>query len=429
MQTEVKEIGPCKLSIKIEVPQKKVKEKLDEKYKQFLDTTVIPGFRKGKAPRSLVERKFGKDINNEVKTDLIGSSYEEVLKEKSLSPIGEPEIDYEKIVFDEKQPLNFDIVVEVHPTIDLKEYTGIKVKKATPEVTDTDMKNALENLRRSHAELVVVENEPVKEGDLMVVDQEVWADDKQVTKKENISLEAGPNLRIFNKPASEEAKSLIGMKPGETRQIKVKAPDDYKDPALKGKDVLFKVTLKEIKRVKLPGADDRWAKTLKFDSLKHLKDELNKRILSEKEKFAIRQMENNIIEEILKKTDFPMPEGLVKQGLDYLLKKRQIDMHSQKIPEDKINEELEKTKAESKETVVKDLKIHFILEHIARKEKIFVTEDEVGQRINEIASAYRKWPQEIKTYYERNKLMGQLRSELKEGKVRKLLREKAVLAD
>ncbi|MEK7450112.1 MAG: trigger factor family protein, partial [Planctomycetota bacterium] len=139
MQTEVKEVGPCKLLIKIEIPQAKVKEKLDEKYLKFVDNTAVPGFRKGKAPRSFLERKYGKDINDEVKLDLISTSYEEVLKEKKLSPIADPAIDYEKIPFDQAKPLNFEFTVEVSPEIKLEKYTDIEVKKEVAKVTDAEV--------------------------------------------------------------------------------------------------------------------------------------------------------------------------------------------------------------------------------------------------------------------------------------------------
>lgn len=428
MQTEVKEIGPCKLSIKIKIPPEKVKEKLDEKYQHFLESASVPGFRKGKAPRGFLERKYGKEVNEEVKLDLINSSYEDVLKEKKLNPIAEPDIDHKKIPFDQNKALDFEVTVEVSPEIKLEKYKGIEIKKVVPKVTDAEVNKALEGLRQSRGE-VIVQKEPAREGDIVIADQETKMGDQMVGKQENSPLKLTSELRLFNKPAPELVKALTGAKAGDVKEIKVTIPKEHEKPEFRNKPAVLKVSVKEVKSIKLPEVNDAWAKQLNLTDLKHLKEELKKGIMRDKEKEAERAMENDIMEKILKETDFPLPESLVTKGVDYLAQRRRLELHQGGMAEDKIREELEKAKKDSKAQTEKDLKIHFIMEHIIKEEKVYVTENEITERINQIATQYRKWPQEIKTYYERHNLMGQLRNEIKEEKVRKLLREKAKITD
>jgi trigger factor len=448
MQTEVKEIGPCKLSVKIEITKDKVKEKLTAKYKEFIDDTVIPGFRKGQAPQSLVERKFGKLIKEDAKMDLMRESYSELLKEKKLSPFSEPVIEAEKITLDENNPLVFEFTIEVNPTIEIgkEKYTKVNAKKVKIEVKEKEIKDALEQLRFTAREYIPAkEGEKIEKNDLVIVDQEMrseastgQAESRQasgrseqtvLSKQENVELIVGQEINIFNKPSAEVASALTGMKAKEIRDFNLTIPADYPKKELAGKLAVLKITLKEHKKLKLPTVNDAWAKEINFDSLEHLKKEMEKRILEEKEHLAQRKIEEEIIEHIVKTNDFPLPETLIEHATEHFHKRQAAVLAYQGTAEADIKTKIEENKTANRETVVNDLKAHFIVEHIAKQEKLFVTEDEVTERINEIASQTHKWPHEIKAYYEKNDMMGQLRSELKEGKVRKFLRENAVLTD
>lgn len=431
MPTEIKEIGPCKYLLKIEVPPAKIKKKLETQYQEFIKDSVIPGFRKGKAPRNLVERKFGKEIAEKTKLDLIGDSYDEVLKEKKLTPITEPKLEAEKITLEKDKPLCFEVTVEVEPKINIKEYTGVSVKRTKPQVNEKDIDEALTRLKESKAELVPVKDTVIKQGDHVIVDEELSAistkpeiNNQQIGKQENVNVVVDPkraNPELVNK--------LIDSKIGDTHEMKINIPKNYPRKEWRNTPALAKVVIKEIKRLKLPKATDAWAKELNFESLKHLKEELKKRLLQTKAKETEHLMENEIIKKILEKSDFVLPETLIKRGTDYLLERQKVDLYLKGVPEDQVSQEIEKQRSVSQEEATASIKTHRLLDHIAQKEKIFVTEDEVTQWFNERAQATGRWPNEIKTYYEKNNLMSSLRSELKEQKVRKLLREKAHITD
>ncbi|MEW6026599.1 MAG: trigger factor [Planctomycetota bacterium] len=429
MQTEVKEIGPCKVQIKIEMPPEKIKEKLEAKYTDFAASATVPGFRKGLAPRSLIERKFGKDIRDEVKNDLIIAASSDVFKEKNLKPVADPQIDFEKIVLDETKPLAFEMVVEVEPTVNVAEYTGIKVKKVAVEVTDKDIDNALEAIRNQHGEWQVLAKEKSKKGDMLVFSQETFVDGKRVHNNENSTMIIGQDVKFFGKPSADIGNALGELKAGDSKDIKIKVPDDAEKPEYRGKEAVLKISVKEVKRIHIPKLTEEWAKQIGFDSLDKMKEEVKKRLAVQKEKEAEYKMENQVLDTILEKNNFQLPEVLVNEGVDYLLRRWTTQMIMEGMPEKEIAADLENLKAKAKDAAEKDIRIQFIADHIAKNEKIFVTEDEVNQRINELAGRYRKWPNEIRKYYEENNMMGQLRTDIREEKVRKLLREKAVVTD
>ncbi len=457
MTTEAKEIGPCKYLLKIEVPPAKIKKKLETQYQEFIKDSVIPGFRKGKAPRNLVERKFGKEITEKTKLDLIGDSYDEALKEKKFTPITEPKLEAEKITLEKDKALCFEVTVEVEPKINIKEYTGVSVKRIKPKVSEKDIDEALTQLKESKAELVPAKDTVIKQGDHVIVDEELLAistkpvpneasqtdtlrdpegvpsrrsgtfgktNNQQIGKQENVNVVMDPkraNPELVNK--------LIDSKIGDTREMKINIPKNYPRKEWRNTPALAKVTIKEIKRLKLPKATDAWAKEINFESLQHLKEELKKRLLQTKAKETEHLMENEIIKKILEKSDFVLPETLIKRGTDYLLERQKVNLYLKGVPEDQVSQEIEKQRSVSQETAITTIKNQRLIDYIAQKEKIFITEDEIAQWFNERAQATGRWPNEIKTYYEKNNLMGSLRGELKEQKVRKLLREKAKITD
>jgi trigger factor len=429
MQTEVKEIGPCKMQIKIEMPPEKIKEKLEAKYTDFMATATVPGFRRGLAPRELIERKFGKDIRSEVKNDLIISSCADAFKEKNIKPVADPEIDFDKIEFDEAKPLAFELVVEVEPTVNLAEYTGVKVKKTPVEVTAKDIDTAMEAIRQQNGEWQVLDKEKAKKGDMIVFDQETLVDGKRVHHNENSSMIIGQEVKFFGQPSSDIGNSLSDMKAGDSKEVKLKVPDNAEKAEYRGKESVLKVAVKEVKRINIPNLTEEWAKQIGFDSIAKMKEEVKKRLHAQKSKEAEYKIETQVLDAILEKTPFQLPESLVNDGINYLLRRWTTQMLMEGRPEKEVAADLENMKAKAKDMAERDIRLQFICDHIAKKEKIFVTEDEVNQRINELAGRYRKWPNEVRKYYEENQMMGQLRTDIREEKVRKLLREKAVITD
>ncbi len=421
--------GPCKLKVRVEISAEKVKEHIEDKYRELGETVVVPGFRKGQAPRKLLERKFGKALLDEAKAHLLSQSFDEVREEKKLEPVGEPEIDVEKLQVEDGKPFAYEMTLEVRPTLDIKNYTGVKVKKPAVKVEEKEVESVLKRFREAKAELVPAEDKTARLDDHIIADITFLVDDQAVETSENQELAVTPRIEFFNLPMPEYHKVLEGKKVGDTVDHPVKLPDNFILKPHAGKDAVIRTAIKSVKRRQLPELDAEFAKGFDMDSVEELQEDVRKRITREKEQDIREKMADEIIETLIKTNDFPMPEGLVKSGSEETLARMHVDMAMRGAQEDEIKQALEKEQDASREGMTKALKTHFILEHIAQAERIFVTEDQVEERITQIASQHGRMPEEMREYLEREGLLTQLRRRMREEQVRDLLLSKAVIEE
>ncbi|HVE42945.1 MAG TPA: trigger factor [Planctomycetota bacterium] len=428
---DVKEVGPCKLQLRIEVSAARVKEEIDHKYKDLNDSMALPGFRKGHAPRNVLERKFGKALLDDLKFELLSGSFEEIKEEKKLEPVGEPELEPEKIVVEEGKPFVYEMKIEVRPTIEIKNYEGMKVSKPGIVVEDKDIDAVLKGFQESKAELVPSEDGLARENDQLSADFTLMVDGTAVETGENNTVFLTPDIQFFGKELPEFYKAILGKKVGDSVEVPVKLPDNFGNKAHAGKDAAIKTTIKSIKQKKLPPVDMEFVKAnfKDFDSIEELRQDLKKRIEREKEAQGRAVMGEKIVEELVKANDFPMPEGLIASGTEEALRRTHMDLAMKGTPDEEIQKSLEKEKSQSRENMAKALKAHFILEHLANKEKIYVTEDQVEERVQQLAGQYGKWPHEMKAYLEERGLLTQLRRSMREELVKEYLLSKAVIEE
>src|SRR5579862_4598584 len=429
-KSEVQDVGPCKLQIRIEITAERVKEEIDHKYKDLNDSMALPGFRKGHAPRNVLERKFGKALLDDLKFELLSGSFEEVKEEKKLEPVGEPELEAEKITLEEGKPFIFDMKIEVRPTFEIKQYEGLKVTKPAVTVEEKDIENVLRGFQESKAELIPAEDNLAREGDQLTADFTLVVDGKSLDTGENNAVFLTPDVQFFGKELPEFFKAIVGKKVGDVVEVPVKLPDDFGDKAHAGKDSIIRTTIKGVKQKKLPPVDTDFAKKhFDMDTVDELKADVRKRIEREKEAAGRAQMGEKLVEDLVRANDFPMPEGLISSGTEEALRRAQLDLAMKGLPEEEVQKVVEKDKSGSRENMAKALKAHFILEHLAQKEKIFVTEDQVEERVGQMAAQYGKWPHEMKAYLEERGLLSQLRRSMREELVKEYLLSKAVIEE
>ena len=423
---EIAEVGPCKLKIKVEVSAAKVHERVEDEYKKLSQTAELPGFRKGHAPRPILERKFGKALLEDLKFDVLSGSFEEVKEEKHLEPLGEPEIDVEKVELKDNAPFTYEVTIEVKPKIEVKNYTGLKVKKVEAEVTDADVETHLKDLREEHAELVPVED-AAAEGDQAIGDFELVTDAGVKDKAENVALFLNDKIAFHGVELPEFHKALAGKKAGDTVDYPLMLADDYADKALAGKKAKISAKIKAVKRRRLPELDAAFAKTFDMDSIDELKDDLRKHLKREKEREASSAQVREALDQILKENDFPLPEGLIAASTKEAEERARTELLMRGAAEDQVEDAVSKHQAESRDAMIRHLRERFVLEEIARKEKIFVTEDDVDARLQAMAGQAGRHPHEIRSMLEEREMMSSLRRSMREEKVREFLLSKATI--
>ena len=356
----------------------------------------IPGFRKGKAPQNIVEKYYGKEIFYEdAFNEIAGEEYEKAIEESKLEVVGRPQIDIVKM--EKGQDLVFTAVVATKPEVELGKYKGIEIEKIEYNVEESDIENNLKQMQEKNARVISVEDKPVENGNIAVIDFEGFVDGKAFEggKGENYSLEIGSGSFI---PGFED--QVIGMKIDEEKDINVKFPDEYFSKDLAGKDATFKVKVHEIKKKELPELDDEFAKDVsEFDTLKELKDSIKERLVKENEQKAKYEKEDAVMKVVTEGMKVDIPAGMVEVEVDNMVKDMEQRMSYQGLKLEQYLKMLNKTEAEFRKDyepqAVEAIKSRLALEAIIKAEKIEATEKDVKEKLEEMAKNYGKTAEEL----------------------------------
>jgi len=430
LATTIEEAGPCRLKIRIEVSAESVAEKIEEEYRKLGESAELPGFRKGRAPRPLLERKFGKALLEDVKTDLIQQSFEEVREERKLEPLSLPEVDPEKIPLETGKPFAWETTIEVRPSLDIRNYVGLKVRKPRVSVEESEVDALLREFQELKSEWVPAEDQTARPHDQVIADLDLTSEGKTVNRIENQAVLLNEHLSLHGLKLPELYKNFVGRRPGETVEVPVSFPADFADPALAGKPTVLRAQIKGVKRKRVPAIDDQFAKTaFDLDSVNELRAHLRRRIEREKEEEIRRKMAEDLVEELIRTNDFPLPEGLLETASEEMLRRVHLELALKGVPEEVLQKDLEKQRGASRDVIRKVLKTRFLLEHIADRERIFVLEEEVEAKIAELAAGAGRWPHEMRAYLEEQGLLRQLRRSMREDRVRDFLLSKAVIEE
>ena len=392
---KTKNANELKLSFVIEA--KKFDEAIVKVYEKSARYFNIPGFRKGKAPMAIVEKTYGPSIFYEdAFNEVVPEIYEKELKENNIEAVSNPDLDIEQM--EKGQDLKFTAIVQIKPEVKLGKYKGIEIKKIEYNVSDDDVEHELGHMLERNARVVTVEDRPVENGDITVIDFEGSVDGVKFEggKGEGHELEIGSNTFI---PGFEE--QIIGMKMEEERDIKVKFPDDYFSEDLKGKDAVFKVKLHEIKKKELPKLNDDFAKDAsEFDTLDELKNSIKEKIEEQNKLRAKYETEEELIKKACEDVEIDIPSGMIETELDNMTKEVETRLSYQGMNLEMYLNMTGKTMAdfrkEGEEQAKIAVKTRLVLEAIIEAEKIEAEPSKVQEKVEEMAKAYGKKAEEIK---------------------------------
>ena len=402
-----------KLEFKIEAA--KFDEAIKTVYAKSAKYFNIPGFRKGKAPMQIVEKHYGTEIFYEdAFNEVVPGEYERELKENNIEAVSKPDIEIKQI--GKGQDLIFTAVVQTKPEVKLGKYKGIQLKKIEYNVSDEDINHELGHMAERNSRLIVVEDRPVENGDIVVIDFEGFVDGKAFEggKAENYELTIGSNTFI---PGFEE--QIIGMKIDEEKDINVKFPEEYFSEELKGKDAIFKIKLHEIKKKELPELNDDFAKDAsEFDTLEELKNSIKEKLEEENKSRAKYETEDAAIKAVTKEVEVEIPSGMIETEIDNIIKDLETRLMYQGIQFDKYlqmtGKTMEEFRKDNKEQATDSVRTRLALEAVVKAENIVATEEEINDKIKEMATTYGKTEEELK---ENEQFMKYVEDSIKNEKV------------
>ncbi|MCM3765477.1 trigger factor [Neobacillus niacini] len=377
----------------IEVSAEKVNQGLDAAFKKVVKQVNVPGFRKGKMPRSMFEKRFGVEALFQDALDFIfPEAYMSAIEEAGIEPIAQPEdVDFDLDQMGKDKEFTFKATVQVKPEVKLGEYKGLEIEELDTAVTDEDVQKELETLQGRHAELVVKEDAPAENGDTVVIDFKGFVDGEAFEggEAENHSLELGSDQFI---PGFEE--QLVGVKAGESKDVEVTFPEEYHAAELAGKPAVFKVTVHEIKGKELPELDDEFAKDVdeEVETLDALKEKIKTRLEGSKKHEAEHHLRDSLVDKAAENAEVEIPEVMVENEVN-----RMLQEFEQRLQMQGMNLQLyfqfsgqdeAALREQMKEDAVKRVKNSLTLEAIAKAENLEVTEEDVNAELEKMAGMY-----------------------------------------
>lgn len=383
----------------IEASAEEFENGLNKAYNKNKSKIAVPGFRKGKATRKMIEKMYGADVFfQDAANEIIPDLYADAAKESELEIVSQPEIGVDQLEKD--KPFVFTATIAVRPEVELGTYKGVEVAKTDTEVTDADVDEELKKVQEQNSRTVTIEDRAVKDGDMTVIDFEGFIDGEAFEggKGENYPLTIGSHSFI---DTFEE--QMVGMNIGEEKEINVTFPEEYHAEELKGKPAMFKVKVNEIKEKQLPELDDDFAQDVSdFDTLAEYKDDLKKKIAQRKENAAKTQKENEAIDKIIESSKMDIPEAMVKTQVS-----RMAEEFSQRLQQQGLTIEqyfqytgltAEKIIEQMKPEALKRIQSRLVLDAIVKAENIEATDEDFENEITKMAEAYKMEVDKVKEF-------------------------------
>lgn len=420
---KITESGPCKKKISIEIPQELIKAALDEQYNDFRRDAVVPGFRKGRAPQRLLEKKYGSDIGEQVKLKLLAKASDEAVKDNEIDILGDPDVDYENVELPENGPMKFEFEAEVRPEFELPELKGIKVEKPTMEFTDEQIDEEIETMQK-RAGLWVPKKGSVQADEQVVADVTLKVEDKEEERHDNIEIFARKNGFVSKVPVEKLDKLLVGANAGDTKKTTVNVPETFFNEEYRGKKVDIEITVKDIKKLEPAELNETFFKRFGVEDLSALQEAIADARTQQSEQQAKAGMSDQIHKYLLDNTKFDLPADVVAEQSTRALQRQYTNMLMQGLKREQIDEQMEELRASSAEQAQEQLRSFFIMDKIAEKLDISVSEEELNGHIAQAALSRGRRPEKMREELARDGSLAQFSLQVREQKcVEKLLED------
>ncbi|MEM7557045.1 MAG: trigger factor [Cyanobacteria bacterium P01_A01_bin.84] len=401
MKVTQEKLPASQIGLEIEIAPEKTKKTYEEVVKKLAKTTNIPGFRKGKVPRPILLQSLGSTrVKAAALEEIVQDGINEAIEQQDISAIGQPELrsSFDELIgnYEPGKPLIFSAAVDVEPQINLGEYKGLQFQSEEIKYDPTRVEEVLESERQQMATLIPVEGRTAQIGDAAILDFKGVIKNTEEEDAEPEPIPGGEG-NDFQVDLQEDRfipgfiTGIVGMNPGETKEISAKFPDPYANEELAGKDAIFTVTLKELKEKELPALDDDFAKEAsEFETLEELRNSLSERFQKEAEEKTKNNKQEALLDELLEKIEVDLPETMIQQEVDGMLTQTAIRLSQQGVDVKKLftQELIPQLREQSRNEATQRIKRSLGLQEIAKRESIEVSESEIQVRVKELMEEY-----------------------------------------
>ena len=413
--------GPARKKLRIEIPPERIAAKLGENFQSLQDEAAIPGFRQGKAPMRLVERRFGSDVRKEVRSQLLGESFSQAVEDNKLRVIGDPDMkDLEELELPDTGPLSFEVEIEVVPDFELPDLSDIEVKKPLLEVTDDQIAGEIDRYRQMHGHMADVDG-PAKEQDYLTADVDVCDESGQVLMQHAATPVHVPDKSRDDRGAvagilvDELGKQLKGKKAGDAVELKTTGPEHHENEQLRDKPLLLKLNIQKVERLE-PAPLDEMIGTLGLGSENEFREIVRQGLQQGNDSEQRTAMHQQICDTLIDRIEMELPEGISAQQAESTLQRRSMELMYRGMSQQDIEQHLAELRSSSQAEAQRTLKRLFILDRAAQQLEVQVSEAEINSRITELARQRRTRPEKLRQEMGRGEQLSQLHIQLREEK-------------
>jgi len=430
MKANAERIEKNTVLLEVEVDAELFSKAVHKAYRKIVKNVNIPGFRRGKTPRPILERYIGKEVlYEEAMESLVPEAYLEAVKDTGIEPVDKPKV--EIVQAEEGKPVVFKATVQVKPEVELGQYKKLEVVKKVTNVTEEVVQKELERLQNSHARLLTLEEGVVEKGDIAVIDflGKIDGEPFKGGEGKDYSLEIGSDS--FIKGFEDQ---VIGMSVGETRDIQVVFPEQYQSEELAGKEAAFTVTVKEIKRKELAPLDDEFAKDVsEFDTLQELREDLANKLKQAAESRSNFLLKRELLNKAVDNSKVEIPDSMIEQQVGEMITRMRYSFANQGLTiEDYLkysNSSPEKLREDLRPEAERNIKTELVMEAIAKAEGITAAEEEIKEELEKVASIYRQDPEELRKMLESEGSFGFIENNIVKEKVFQFLFDNAKIIE
>lgn len=424
---ETEDVGKLKKRVTITVPPERVEAKRNEMFGQLSDSAQVPGFRIGRAPRRLLEKRFGREVREDVRNALVGESLGQVEDKTQLKAIGEPDLKLDEIELPDSGPMVYSFEIEVVPEFDLPELEGIPVEKHTIEINEERIDQSLEEWRLGFAKYEAADDAAAA-NDTVAARVRITGEDIEPVQRDGQVLRVAQG-QVEGLPLMDLGTELAGKKSGETATLTVDVPQAHPNEAWRGKKLTVELTVNEVRKRVLPELTDEFARSHGLESVKDLRETVGKSLTARVEQESLRLLRNQVRQYLLDQVELDVPAGAAERHTTSVLQRRYVDLLQQGVPRERIDESLTELQAAAGEQALRQLKLEFILSKIAEEKEFTVSDEEVNSRVTEMARQADRRPERLRQELDADGSLALVETMLRDEKVLDFLLDKAKIAE
>lgn len=428
LKVAIENVGPCRKHVRVTVPRADLEHFSDVAVKELIDTTAVPGFRKGRVPANLAQKRFKTEISNSVRQRVLMQSLEQLADENTLDPINEPDFDIESLKIPEQGDFEYEFDVEVRPDFELPKYDGLKIQRPSREVTESDVDKYLDSFRTQYATNESIDG-PAEANDFVVAAVEFTRDGAPFRKISSVELQLKPIVRFRDAEINGFDKLMAGAVAGTEKQVEVTISNEAEQVEMRGEKLNATIIVGEVKRLKLPEMTGAFLDRLGFHDPAQLREEirgmLERQVVYDQRQAVRRQ----VIEKITESATWELPEQLVRKQTENALRREVLEMEQAGFTTQQIMARENQLRQNAITSTRQALKEHFVLDKIADHEKIEVTPVDIDAEIQLMAIQRGENPRRVRARLVKSGVIENLEAQIRERKAVDVILKTAVFED